>query len=272
MSPQKLKVRTSTQAVVAFANAITCCLFFGTAAHAEEGIKTDRPDFVESSDVVGKGRFQIETSIAFERDRADGLRARVRSTPTLLRLGVSETLELRLETEGALRLRVDGAPPISGFADTALGVKWHIADGDEASGKPGMALLMHLDLDTGSRAFRGQGKRPSVRLTAEWELADDYSFGVMPGLFQERNDAGKRYVGALAAATVGIPLGETWRGFVELSARQLAAKKNGGNVFTFDAGVSRPFGSDTQIDVAFSRGINRNATDFGWTVGFSQRF
>lgn len=42
------------------------------AQEQEDTIQTDRPDFVESSNVVGKGRFQIETSIAYERDSNSG--------------------------------------------------------------------------------------------------------------------------------------------------------------------------------------------------------
>jgi len=141
---------------------VLAALFAGAASSqaAEEAIATDRPDFVESSDVVGPGRFQIETSVAYERDEAEGARTRLYSTPTLLRIGVSETIELRLETDGALRLRTRDAGVETkerGYADLSIGAKWHMQDGDEATGKPGIAWLLHADADSGSRAFRGKG-------------------------------------------------------------------------------------------------------------------
>ena len=71
-----------------------------SAIAADDGIVTDRPDFVESSNVVGRGRFQIETSVLAERDKSDGVRARTYSMPTLLRYGVGDVLELRVETDG----------------------------------------------------------------------------------------------------------------------------------------------------------------------------
>ena len=37
-------------------------------AAADDAIATDRPDFVESSNVVGKGRMQVETSLAMDRN------------------------------------------------------------------------------------------------------------------------------------------------------------------------------------------------------------
>lgn len=45
-----------------------------------------------------------------------------------------------------------------------------------------MALLAHGDLSSGSSAFRVSGEVPSLRLVAEWELADDASFSITPGL------------------------------------------------------------------------------------------
>lgn len=45
-----------------------------------------------------------------------------------------------------------------------------------------MALLAHVDLRSGSSAFRVLGEVPSLRLVAEWELADDASSSIMPGL------------------------------------------------------------------------------------------
>ena len=66
-------------------------------ADDKDQIVTDRPDFVESSNVVGAGRFQIETSFALDRNKANGIKERTYSTPTLLRFGINDTIEARLE-------------------------------------------------------------------------------------------------------------------------------------------------------------------------------
>ena len=245
------------------------------AAAEQDEIVTDRPDFVESSNVVGKGRFQIETSIAQERNKADGFRDRTWSTPTLLRMGISDTLELRVETDGRLRATSDnlgtGARHTeSGYADVAVGVKWHVADEDGAS--PSMGILAHADLDTGSSAFRAAGKGGSLRLAAEWELANDFALGVMPGVAWQRDDDGGRYTSAI----FGIVLGKGWtdrfRTFVEYSAPQIAKGRNGGSVTTFDVGAAYLMADSVQLDTAVSRGLNRNTPDWSWTVGLSIKF
>ncbi len=58
---------------------------YGAHAADDDTIATDRPDFVESSNVVGKGRFQVETSIGMDRSKSAGVRERTWATPTLLR-------------------------------------------------------------------------------------------------------------------------------------------------------------------------------------------
>jgi hypothetical protein len=253
------------------------CLANPLAAQAEEPISTDRPDFVESSDVVGAGRVQIETGFSRERNDADGIRSRTRSTPTLVRLGVSENLELRVETDGYMRSKTrDQATGLTqndrGFADASLGVKWHMRDGDEASGTPGMALLAHLDVDSGSRPFRGQGVRPSLRFVAEWELPNDFSVGVMPGIYADRREDGKRFAGGIFAVTVGKALTSSLRGFVEIAGQQLTSRRNGGSVVTFDTGVTYLVNNSMQLDFSISRGLNSTSPDFQWGVGFSYRF
>lgn len=247
----------------------------GLARADDETIATDRPDFVESSDVVGKGRVQIETSLAWARDRQGGLKTRETSTPTLLRLGIAEAWELRLETDGRMRLRTDDGgvrTRESGWSDLSFGLKWHQRDGDEAAGTPGLGWLFHLDADTGSGAFRGQGVRPSLRLAAEWEFAGGWSLGVMPGLYRDRDESGRHFTGGILAATLGKSLSERTRMFVELSGEQLAAARHGGSVVTMDTGVTYLLTRDMQVDAALSRGLNRNAPDWAWTVGFSTRF
>ncbi len=233
-----------------------------------DALSTDRPDFVESSNVVGAGRLQIETGISFERDHGQ----RLRSTPLLLRIGVSDALELRLETDGALRSSGDGAPRQSGYADVSPGLKWHLHDGDDDSATPALALLAHVDVDSGSSAFRGQGLRPSLRGVAEWELPADTSVGVMAGLLWDRNDSGRRFASGILAVTVGKSFSPRWRGFIELAGQQIASRRNGGHVVTFDTGLTWLLNDSLQLDLAVSRGISHAAPDWQWGLGVSLRF
>ena len=243
-------------------------------AHAAENdkITTDRPDYVESSDVVGKDRFQVESSVSVERDRRDGVRYRTFATPILFRFGVSDTVELRLETDGYLvqraRSNATGASLTErGYADTSIGMKWHVLD--EQGMAPSVAVLLHADLDTGSVAFRGDGVRPSLRVVAEWELPADYSLGIMPGVSVEKNALGQRFTSASFGVVLGKAFTERFRGFVELKVPQIARGRNGGSQVAIDTGVAYLLSNLMQIDTALTRGMNRNTADLAWTVGFS---
>jgi hypothetical protein len=252
-------------------------LMLAPAARAADAISTDRPDVVESSDVVGQGHVQIETGFQSERDADAGIRTRTRTTPTLLRIGIHDALELRLETDGLTLARTDDAALGAssgrrGWSDVALGMKWHVQDGDEAKGVPGMAWLLHLDADTGNSAFRGQGIRPSLRFVGEWDLPHEMSVGVMPGLVMDRNAEGKRFVAGILAVTLGKGWTPAWRTFVELAGQQIASKSNGGSVVTFDAGATYLVNDSLQLDVSLSRGLTSESPDFAWGVGASVRF
>jgi hypothetical protein len=187
--------RLLSAAVLSWVALATC---FAPRARAE-GMVTDRPDFVEASEVVGPHRVQIEAGLDFDREDAAGVRKRGRSTPMLLRIGLGDRFELRVETDGALRQEQrDPATGLrtreTGIADTALGVKWHRQDGDEGTGRPSTAWLLHVELPTGDREFRGPGWRPSLRYVAEWDLPDDVSIGVMPGVLLDQRPLRQRHV------------------------------------------------------------------------------
>ncbi|MBI3347968.1 MAG: transporter [Burkholderiales bacterium] len=237
------------------------------AAQADDAISPDRPDFTNGPDVLAAGRFQIETSGAWQRDKADGATTRLRSTPTLLRLGVGHDLELRLDSTGALRQR---EPDASGRGDLGLGFKWLMQDGDE--NRPGLALLFDLQTPTGSGPFKGRGLRPSLNFLAQWQLPAGYTLGTMAGLITARNDADQRYTAGVLSASLGIPLGETLHGFAEIAGQQLASARNGGNVVTAGTGVAWQVTNDVQLDTAVFRGLNRTTPDWAWTVGLSLRF
>ena len=255
-------------AVVHFGAVLLCA-----AAHADDdGIVTDRPDFVESSDVVGRGRMQLETGINLERNTNSGAEDRVYTTPTLIRAGLNDHWELRMETDGrtVASTTVGGVTDtVHGYSDIALGVKWRFTDAK--GGLPSTAWLLHVDMDTGSAAFRGNGLRPSLRFVAEWDLPNDTSLGIMPGVIYDKNDE-HRFVSGIMAATVGKQFTPKFRGFVELAGQQLASKADGGTVVTADAGMTYLVSKLIQLDVSVSRGLTDETPDWSGGIGFSMKF
>lgn len=239
--------------------------------HAQDEIASDRPDLVESSQVVGKGRFQFETGVLLERDRSGEGRERTLSMPTLLRFGLSENLELRVGTDGrSIRHeREEGRRSTeAGYADSALGLSWHVRDA--AGSLPSMAVLLDMEIDSGSRAFRGQGVRPALLVAAEWDLPNDVSLGVMPGIGVERDESGRYRYGVLAAV-VQKSLGERWSAFAELALPTIARARHGGIEATFDIGAAYLLSKDIQLDAMFSRGLNSRTPDVAFTFGVSIR-
>jgi hypothetical protein len=228
-------------------------------------------------DGIIPGRFQVETSVAQDRDDSAGVRQRTWYTPTLLRFGLGDTLEARIETDGRMRSVTSTGNGTSsarqtenGYADLALGLKWHIADAEGA--RPSMAVLAHVDLDSGSSAFRATGKGGSLRLTSEWELNDDWGLGVMPGLAWQHDEQGARYTSAIFGIVLNRQLSERGSAFLSYSAPQIARGRHGGVSATVDVGGTWLLSNTVQLDTALSRGLNHNTPDWSWTAGLSLKF
>ena len=249
-------------------------LALGSAAALaeDEPIATDRPDFVESSDVVGGGRVQLEGGFSLERATQGGATSRVTSTPFLLRVGLDEHWEARLETDGLIGARVEYQGVTAsdhGFADISLGLKRNFRKAEGS--RPGVAVLLHADLSSGSREFRGEGVRPSLRAVAEWDLPGDTSLGVMPGVFFDRN-ANHHFVSGIFAVTYAKQWTERAHTFIEVAGQQFAPAEDGGNIITYDAGWAYLLTRNGQVDVAVSHGANANTPDWSYGAGLSWRF
>ena len=250
-----------------FAVALALCT---GAAHAQDSIQADRPDFVESSKVVGKGRVQLETSALLERDHGEG-RERTLSTPTLLRIGIAEAFELRVETDGRMvRHRSEDGARVSeaGYGDTALGLSWHALDAEGS--RPSVGVHLAAELASGSRAFRGEGVRPSLRVTGEWDLPNELTLGVMPGIGVDRDETG-RYRYGILGIVLEKELGERLKGLVELALPRIARGKHGGTEARFDVGAAYLLSKDVQVDAMLSRGLNSRTPDIAFTIGLSIR-
>ena len=247
-------------------------------AQEKDRISADRPDFLTSPDVVGKGRFQIETGALVQRDDPAGnTRTRTLATPTLLRLGVTDKVELQLETDGRVRTReTDFATQTTvhahGYADTAIAIKWHTHEGDADKGEPGIGWVLQATLPSGSRAFRGTGVRPAVIGAFEWDLPNDMALGANGGLAYDNIDGGGRFFSGMLGAGLSKHLTDRLTIAAEIVAQQIARKKYGGNVAIVDVGTTYLLTERVQVDALVGRGLTGASPKYLFTVGISARF
>jgi hypothetical protein len=241
-------------------------LFAAFCAFALDPIDTDGPDFVESSEVVPKGHFQYEIDATWVKNRPSTESASL-STPTLLKYGMTEDLELRIAPEGYVR--ENGT---SGVGDTAFGLKWHSHDRDAAAGKPAVSWIVHVDAPTGARRLRGSGLRPSLRSVLTWDLPNDLALGVMPGVKYDSADDGHRFTSAIFGVVLNKRLSDQWRVFVESSVPQIAHQRDGGVVASWDLGAAYLVSSETQLGMRAGVAANRNTPSNYLLLELAQRF
>jgi len=245
--------------------AATCLAAWITlnTARAAAPIDTDGPDFVESSEVVGKGRFQFEADFVAERDRRNSMQLTTLSTPTLLRFGVTDTVELRVETEGRIRVTNDNAASgagstVTGTGDTALGVKWHAQDRDKLTNTPAVAWILNFKVPTGSKEFEGSDITPSLRSVITWELPHDLALGFMPGVKYGAAPDGHRFASGIVGLVLNKQWTETFRTFVENSTSQIARSQDGGVMMSWDVGAAYLVANDWQIGFRAGVAANKN--------------
>lgn len=252
----------------------SCCLCAAAWAGDSKDIVTDRPDFVDAPEALDAGVWQLETSVAWERNTRDGANERSWSTPTLLRYGLGHGLEFRFGSDGRVWQRStdsSGMPTrTNGWADATLGLKWHFLEGKD--GAPSMGVLFDLDLDSGSDGLRGNGVRPSVKLSAGWDLPDEIELGIMPGIVFDKDDSGKRFTSGLLGIVLGREYAKGKRAFIELSLPRITSNRHGGTQASFDVGGAWLLTPNSQIDTALSRGLNSKTPEWSWTLGYSVRF
>ncbi|MCS0582856.1 transporter [Massilia pinisoli] len=249
-------------------------LSFPAARADDDTINPDRPNVANSSQVVGPYRVQLELGVEWDRQRDADLHVRTLTTPALLRVGLSDALELRLETAGrTIAHASDPATGIhtvsAGWADSAAGIKWHL--GDQDGMRPSWGVIAEAALPTGSSTLRGTGFRPSLNVPLEWDLGHDWSLGVMPGVGRDGDDNGARYTYGVFAASLGKAFSERLHGFAELAAPQIARAAHGGSQTVVDAGVSWLVSRDCQLDAMVVHGLNRNTPDLSLAFGISVR-
>jgi hypothetical protein len=236
-------------------------------AHALDPIDTDGPDFVESSEVVPQGHFQYEVDFTSNSESRSSPGSGLLSTPALLKYGFAKDFEIRLDTNGYMQQN-----EVSGWGDTALGIKWHSQDRDSAQGIPAVSWLLHIDVPSGNDPFKGNGLRPSLRSVITWDLPQDFALGLMPGLKVDTGSDGHRFNSFIFGAVLNKRLNETMRIFVELAIPQIASSSDGGLVASWDIGAAYLLNNDLQLGIRSGVAASSNAPNSFMIFEIAQRF
>ncbi len=226
---------------------------------------TDRPDFTESSEVVGHGVVQVESGLTIE--QSDPTLRQVTAPQMLVRFGLGRRFELRFAGDGYVSHTVQTSGSrvrTAGRSDAEIGAKVKFLDAARAG--VDMAVIPFLSLPTASAGFGTNHYDPGFKITAARELP--HGFGLS---------------GNFNAAALGGADGRAWEREASVSLAHALAGRfaaywesfgtlgDGGCDCTLNSGVTMAIGGNSQIDVEVGRGVSGTAQDWFVGVGFAVR-
>ena len=248
------------------------------SAQGSEALVTDRPDQTESASIVPSGHIQVELGVAYAFEDLGNLGSIsgrtdvnpgeeiVLSLPALLvRVGVSETFELRLggEFSDVKRDRSDYTEDFSGVGGLVLGGKAKVLD--ETGVIPQTALLVHLTLPYGNDKLSPERVTSDMRLSMAHTLSEDFGIGYNIGV--ESDAVGQLF--GLYTLAVGTSISDQFGTFVELYGN---APWEDDAAHAFDAGFTWLLSDNIQLDISAGIGLTDAAVDNLLSTGVSVRF
>ena len=237
-------------------------------AQEVEPIVTDRPDFTESPQTVPAGKTQIEAGVTFSQR---GVERGGSFGEVLVRHALGTQNELRFELPNYASSR-GGDVRTSNLEDGSVGFKTVLARGSGLGfRKPNVSLIGSVALPLGSRAVRGSGVQPGVKLLLGVDLSPRFSLSSNLNAAYLKDGAG-RFGELSGSLSLGIALSGRVGSFVEVfgfapgGGRESSRFLNGG--FTF---LLNP---DFQLDARAGVGLgNRvDGPDHFFGFGASRRF
>lgn len=241
----------------------TLLLFFVSTvfmAQNQEPIQTDRPDQTETPALVPKGMFQVETGFSVQKNDANSNTQTLPST--LWKYGVNDHFELRLITEFTNEKVFD--EKVSGFNPMLIGCKIKIAD--EKGIVPKTSFIGHIALpNAASKEFKSEFFAPEFRFVMQHTLSKKMSFSYNLGAEWDGFSPEPTFIYTVAT---GYSITEKIGSYIEFfgfAPQQQTANHN------FDGGFTYLISPNVMVDASAGVGINENAPDYYWALGFSFR-
>ena len=256
------------------AAAVLAMLGLAAPAWADDA-NPDRPGIADGSSSVGAGRFQVESGLQREWRRDGAARERLTYVPTLLRYGIDEHWEGRVEGNAFGWQRqsdpVHGVAHSAGAMPVSLGVKY-TAQASDTSGRPGYGVIVRVFPHSGSRTFGTHRVTADVRLVADIALSPAWSLNPNIGVASEEDGDGQQYNTVLFATTLGYAVNRQLNLFVD-TGMQSREQRHGKAQVIVDTGVAYLLTSDVQLDATIGRGVHGATPPRAYaSAGVSVRF
>jgi hypothetical protein len=221
-------------------------------------IETDRPDVTNSSIVVPAGSLQNENGIDTSRDHGANI---LNGTNSRWRLGIAPCLEVLVDLPTYVTTFHGDGP--SGFSDIAPAVKWQISP---LPGKFDLSITAGAALPTGATAISGPGVQPYLQVPWSIDLGGGWAItGMETNFFTPRSDAKSTYQ---STVTIEKEIAERSFLFVEYVG---SFPSNGRNSQLLNSGGGYRIDDHHQIDFHVGVGLDRNAPNYIFGIGYSFR-
>jgi hypothetical protein len=228
------------------------------ATDSTDLINPDRPGIADGSRVIQPAQLQIEIGVQQERRRDGAVRTITTFAPLLVRFGVVDRFEARVESNsltsnetsvsGSQTARVTGSSPVS------IGAKYQLYDSN-GENRRSLGVIARLFPPSGSSDYRADRYTSDFRLAADWDFAPQLSLNPNVGIARQEDDQGRAFTAALGALTLTYSPTNRISPFVDLGA-QSPETARGTAAIIADAGLGYIIGRDIQLDISAGRGVH----------------
>ena len=235
-------------------------------------INPDRPGIADGSRVIGERRFQLEAGIQQEFRSEGDDRTHTLFVPSLLRLGIGDRWEARVEGNTATSVRTivpaGASSTTSGFAPLSAGVKFAISD-RQTPQRLSLGTIARVFPASGSGDFKTHHVTEDVRLVADWDFAPKLSLNPNVGVGRYESPEGSPFDAALIAVTLNFQPTDRLNPFVDVGYQGTAGKSAA--FVIVDGGVAWIVRPDVQLDLSVGNGVRGDTPRPFVAVGLSVR-
>jgi hypothetical protein len=220
-----------------------------------------------------RGRVQIEGGYSFVSDTIAGSSATQHTVPDLLlRIGLTERLELRVGWPGWVSTNYGGSLSAASSADTLepnVGLMYDLWQQDGCV--PQTAVLAAVPITLEGNPFSMSGLQPLSQMLYCWYPTDRFSFGGATGVALFRV-SGDNFVQWQQSLNLDYLLTDRVGGFAEWEVLIDSGSRDDGAGHLLGGGFSLLWTDSLQVSWRAGLGLNERAPDFLTDLRFAYRF